>query len=191
MDQLVNVELTSRLLLAALHRQYTTMHPMQYLYNSMGVKITPMVEGDPECDLIRAYCLNTSSDEVGEHSSIKSIKIFKIERRGEQEKFEKVASALGGNRKLLFHGSGMSNFLGLLAQGMRIAPPEAPTTGYMFGKGCYFADMFQKSLQYSAGIKSKLLLLCDVALGRPKKMYRAEYVDKLEAGYHSVKGCGR
>ena len=50
---------------------------------------------------------------------------------------------------------------------MRIAPPEAPATGYMFGKGCYFADMFQKSMNYSSGIKSKLLLLCDVALGKP------------------------
>ena len=125
-----------------------------------------MHEGDPECDLIRAYCLNTASDdEGGNQHIIKSIKIFKIERKGEQEQFEQVASQIG-NRKLLFHGSGISNFLGLLAQGMRIAPPEAPATGYMFGKGCYFADMLQKSLQYSAGIKSKFLLLCDVALGK-------------------------
>lgn len=85
----------------------------------------------------------------------------------------------------------MSNWLGLLAQGMRIAPPEAPTTGFMFGKGCYFADMMQKSLSYSSGFKHKLLLLCDVALGKEKKMYRAEYVEKLEAGFNSVKGCGK
>ena len=26
-------------------------------------------------------------------------------------------------------------------QGLRIAPPEAPVTGYMFDKGVYFADM--------------------------------------------------
>ena len=30
---------------------------------------------------------------------------------------------------------------GILSQGLRIAPPEAPVTGYMFGKGVYFADM--------------------------------------------------
>jgi hypothetical protein len=47
-----------------------------------------------------------------------------------------------GNRRLLFHGSGMTNYLGILAQGLRIAPKEAPTTGYMFGKGVYFADTF-------------------------------------------------
>ena len=74
---------------------------------------------------------------------------------------------------------------------MKIAPPEAPTHGFMFGKGCYFADMMQKSLQYSSGYKSKLLLLCDVALGKSKKLYRAEYVENLEKEYQSVKGCGQ
>lgn len=138
MDNLVNVEFTSRLLLAALYRQYT-MNPIQYIYNSMGAKITPLEEGDPECDMVRAYCLNTGKD-----CDIKGLRIFKVERRGEVEPFEKIAEAIG-NRKLLFHGSSMTNFLGILAQGMRIAPPEAPTTGFMFGKGCYFADMFAKS----------------------------------------------
>lgn len=54
-----------------------------------------------------------------------------------------------GNRRLLFHGSGMSNYLGILNQGLRIAPKEAPTTGYMFGKGVYFADQFKKSQNYA------------------------------------------
>jgi poly [ADP-ribose] polymerase len=44
----------------------------------------------------------------------------------------------------------MFNFIGILSQGLRIAPPEAPPTGYMFGKGVYFADMFDKSFSYAA-----------------------------------------
>lgn len=44
----------------------------------------------------------------------------------------------------------MFNFLGILSQGLRIAPPEAPPTGYMFGKGVYFADMFDKSFGYAS-----------------------------------------
>ena len=40
----------------------------------------------------------------------------------------------------------MFNFIGILSQGLRIAPPEAPATGYAFGKGVYFADMFGKSV---------------------------------------------
>lgn len=49
--------------------------------------------------------------------------------------------------------------------GLRIAPPEAPVTGYMFGKGVYFADMFSKSANYcysSPTAASGVLLLCEV-----------------------------
>lgn len=50
--------------------------------------------------------------------------------------------------------------------GLRIAPPEAPVTGYMFGKGVYFADMFSKSANYcfaSSNAPAGVLLLCEVA----------------------------
>ena len=60
------------------------------------------------------------------------------------------------------------NFLKKISQGLRIAPPEAPVTGYMFGKGVYFADMVSKSANYCNTTRSNntgLLLLCDVALG--------------------------
>lgn len=36
---------------------------------------------------------------------------------------------------------------GLLSQGVRIAPPEAPVTGYFLGKGAYFADCVTTSAQ--------------------------------------------
>ena len=38
--------------------------------------------------------------------------------------------ALGeGQRLLLWHGSRSTNFAGILSQGLRIAPPEAPVNG--------------------------------------------------------------
>ena len=40
------------------------------------------------------------------------------------------------NHFLLYHGSMMFNFIGILSQGLKIAPPEAPATGYMFGRAC-------------------------------------------------------
>jgi poly [ADP-ribose] polymerase len=55
-----------------------------------------------------------------------------------------------------------------LFQGLRIAPPEAPATGYLFGKGIYFADMVSKAAYYcysNANSSVGLLLLCEVALG--------------------------
>lgn len=37
-------------------------------------------------------------------------------------------------RWLLWHGSRLTNWMGILGQGLRIAPPEAPVTGYMVSK---------------------------------------------------------
>ena len=54
-----------------------------------------------------------------------------------------------GQRLLLWHGSRSTNFAGILKQGLRIAPPEAPVTGYMFGKGIYLADVSYKHFLFS------------------------------------------
>ena len=35
--------------------------------------------------------------------------------------------------ELLFHGTRMTNFVGILSNGLKIAPSDAPITGYMFG----------------------------------------------------------
>ena len=114
--------------------------------------------------------------------------ILAVEREGEKEAFR--GEALGG-RKLLWHGSRLTNWFGILSQGLRIAPPEAPVswltfgcpfrshefppffqvTGYMFGKGVYFADVSSKSANYCFPSKASprgLLLLADVATGTPE-----------------------
>ncbi|XP_057549192.1 poly [ADP-ribose] polymerase 2 isoform X2 [Amaranthus tricolor] len=98
------------------------------------------------------------------------------------------------NRMLLWHGSRLTNWTGILSQGLRIAPPEAPATGYMFGKGVYFADMFSKSANYCcsfSGAPTGVLLLCEVALGEMEELHYANYnADKLPAGKLSTKGVG-
>ena len=94
------------------------------------------------------------------------IDAFKVSRHGEDKRFKAFQKL--HNRYLLWHGSRTTNFAGILSQGLRIAPPEAPSTGYMFGKGVYFADMVSKSANYCFTSKSNpvgLLLLCEVALG--------------------------
>ncbi|CAF4575669.1 unnamed protein product, partial [Rotaria magnacalcarata] len=47
--------------------------------------------------------------------------IFKIERENEDKMFNDV-----GNKMLLWHGSRLTNIAGIMSQGLRIAPPEAP-----------------------------------------------------------------
>merc|ERR1711936_514851 len=118
--------------------------------------------------------------------------IFKISRNGEKKRFKPFQKL--PNRTLLWHGSRMTNYAGILSQGLRIAPPEAPVTGYMFGKGIYFADMVTKSANYcctSRSNKTGLLLLCEVALGNMYEATKAEYVEKLAPGFHSTKGVGK
>ena len=70
---------------------------------------------------------------------------------------------------LMWHGSGLQNFVGILSQGLRIAPKEAPCSGYNFGKGIYFADCWEKSIQYCRG--GNLMLLCEVYLGESEFLH--------------------
>ena len=98
--------------------------------------------------------------------SLAVVEAFKVVRDGEHERYS--AHSKKDNRMLLWHGSRKTNFVGILSQGLRIAPPEAPSTGYMFGKGVYFADMVSKSANYCFTSRSEstgLMLLCEVALG--------------------------
>lgn len=92
--------------------------------------------------------------------------MFTVKRHGEEKRYKPFRKL--HNRKLLWHGSRTTNFAGILSQGLRIAPPEAPVTGYMFGKGIYFADMVSKSANYcftNSTDNTGLMLLCEVALG--------------------------
>jgi len=49
--------------------------------------------------------------------------IFAIERKGEAERISKWKTVK--NKMLLWHGSKLTNFMGLLSKGLKIAPIEA------------------------------------------------------------------
>ncbi|CAD8167836.1 unnamed protein product [Paramecium octaurelia] len=115
--------------------------------------------------------------------NLKILEIFKIKRKGEKDKFKNV-----GNRMLLWHGSRLTKFVGIMSQGLRIAPHEAPCTGYMFGKGVYFADSVSKSANYCCASSSNpvgLILLCNE---RTEADYEAS---NLEPDCQSTKGIGK
>ena len=73
-----------------------------------------------------------------------------------------------------------------------MAPPEAPVQGYMFGKGIYFADMFEKSRAYSAmgSQEAVYMLLCDVSLGNMFPSHGAIYMEEPQAGTNCTWGVG-
>lgn len=111
-----------------------------------------------EYEIIEQYLKNTHAKT---HSSytLELESVFRLNKDSEDKKYEKEIS----NKMLLWHGSRLTNYVGILSQGLRIAPPEAPVTGYMFGKGVYFADMVSKSANYcftNPSSNTGLLLLC-------------------------------
>lgn len=59
--------------------------------------------------------------------------IFALSRTAEDERTEKSL----GNRRLLWHGTGIGNLISILNRGLVVAPPEAGQAGTMFGKVCH------------------------------------------------------
>jgi hypothetical protein len=135
--------------------------------------------------IIEEYLSNSSSDN---YRGLKLAECYEIEREGESKNFNKMS-----NRMLLWHGSRITNYVGILSQGLRIAPPEAPSTGYNFGKGVYFADMSSKSHCYCyPSNDTAIMLLAEVSIGTPNELHSFDYnAANLPKGTHSTKGCGR
>ncbi|CAM0881176.1 unnamed protein product [Alopecurus aequalis] len=166
--------------------------PLYARYKQLRCDFTPLEVHSEEFSMIKTYLANTHGKTHSGYT-IDILQMFKVSRHGETERFQKYASA--GNRMLLWHGSRLSNWTGIFSQGLRIAPPEAPVTGYMFGKGVYFADMFSKSANYcyaSETSRSGVLLLCEVALGDMNELLVADYnANNLPKGKLSTKGIGQ
>ncbi|KAM1042295.1 hypothetical protein ACFX2C_031378 [Malus domestica] len=165
--------------------------PLYSCYRRLCCELTPVGADSHEFDMIKKYMCNTHAKTHSTYT-IDIVQIFRTSKEGEVERFRKFSSTK--NRMLLWHGSRLTNWVGILSQGLLIAPPEAPVAGYMFGKGVYFADMFSKSANYchaSNGCTSGVLLLCEVALGDMAELLTAKYdADKLPVGKLSTKGVG-
>ncbi|XP_010522796.1 PREDICTED: poly [ADP-ribose] polymerase 2 [Tarenaya hassleriana] len=166
--------------------------PLYYHYQRLNCDLTPVQADTEEFSMIAKYMENTHAKTHSRYS-VEIAQVFRASRADEADRFKKFSSSK--NRMLLWHGSRLTNWTGILSQGLRIAPPEAPVTGYMFGKGVYFADMFSKSANYcyaSQSLNDGVLLLCEVALGDMAELLYANYsADKLPPGKLSTKGVGK
>ncbi|KAG5405179.1 hypothetical protein IGI04_011298 [Brassica rapa subsp. trilocularis] len=166
--------------------------PLYYHYQQLNCGLTPVGADSEEFSMVANYMENTHAKTHSGYT-VEIAQLFRASRAGEVDRFQQFSSSK--NRMLLWHGSRLTNWAGILSQGLRIAPPEAPVTGYMFGKGVYFADMFSKSANYcyaNSGANDGVLLLCEVALGDMNELLNSDYnADKLPPGKLSTKGVGR
>jgi hypothetical protein len=167
------------------------MHPLDRKYKSLGIQLAPVERSEEIFSVLEKFVQNTHAPTHTQYS-LKVLDIIEVDRPTEAVNFPKCSDSIP-NHQFMWHGSRMSNWVGILSQGLRIAPPEAPVTGYMFGKGVYFADSSSKSANYchaNAQDPIGVLLVCEVALGQMLNRTKADYITSLPAGYHSVCGLG-
>lgn len=166
-------------------------NPLDNHYAQIKTQLVALDKNSEEFSILSQYVKNTHAS-THKSYDLKIVDVFKVSRQGEARRFKPFKKL--HNRKLLWHGSRLTNFVGILSHGLRIAPPEAPPTGYMFGKGIYFADMVSKSANYcctSQQNSTGLMLLSEVALGDMMECTSAKYINKLSNNKHSCFGRGR
>lgn len=169
----------------------SSINPIDGHYNQLNAEINAIKRDTAEFEQLEKYVRNTHA-ETHRNFELEIEEIFRVERQGEKRRYKPFKKL--HNRQLLWHGSRLTNFVGILSHGLKVAPPEAPVTGYMFGKGIYFADMVSKSANYCCTSKQNntgLMLLCEVALGDMLECNAANYITKLPSDKHSTKGLGK
>lgn len=76
---------------------------------------------------------------------------YKVTNYRTERQFQQFTTQSKNKATTLFwHGSRNENWLSILKTGLVLRPANAVITGKMFGYGLYFADKFQKSLNYSS-----------------------------------------
>lgn len=164
LDNLMEIELAYSLLKEG-GEVDSSKDPIDIHYEKLKTKIEVLPKDSEEYKILEEYVCNTHAA-THSHYSLEVVEVFRVARQGESKRYKPFSKL--HNRMLLWHGSRLTNYAGILSQGLRIAPPEAPVTGYMFGKGVYFADMVSKSANYCHTSRSEpvgLMILCEVALG--------------------------
>jgi poly [ADP-ribose] polymerase 1 len=188
LDNLIEVEIAYSML-----QQDTDdkLNPLDAHYGQLKTEVSPIDHESEEFTLIQQYVQNTHAA-THDAYALEVVDVFKVARQGEKRRYKPFKKL--HNRQLLWHGSRITNYVGILSHGLKIAPPEAPVTGYMFGKGIYFADMVSKSANYcctSPQNNTGLMLLSEVALGDMHELKQASFIEKLPNGKHSCKGIGK
>ncbi|KAJ8599603.1 hypothetical protein CTAYLR_004664 [Chrysophaeum taylorii] len=127
-------------------------------YAALDCSLQPVPSEDPEYGIVDAYLRRGLP-------TARVATLFRTARPSEHL----FDHADDPNRYLLWHGSPLSNWAGILKNGLRVAPPEAPASGYLFDKGIYAADCAAKSATYCRvdANTDAVLLLVEVACGTP------------------------
>lgn len=148
------------------------------IYQSLGIKLIPLEEGK-ELKLLKKYIKRTHAPT--HNYNLQLVEAYRIDAP-KPDGFDKI-----DNHQLLFHGSRMANFMGILSQGLRIPQGGQVSNGSTLGRGIYFADVVTKSYNYTYSAQTEhtgFMLLCEVALGEPHVVYGCD-TSPLNSKYNS------
>ncbi|KAE8627492.1 hypothetical protein XENTR_v10007024 [Xenopus tropicalis] len=126
--------------------------------------------------------------------SINILKIFRVGKLSEATGFQKNL----GNVKSLLHASSPRHFVGILSRGLLLPKNVEDDLGLKrtdignLGSGIYFSDSISTSVKYSEPSVTngaRLLLVCEVALGNCKDLYKRDFsLTGAPSGFNSVHG---
>ena len=97
------------------------MDPIDAHYKKLKTEIEVLEQSTEEFKVIEEYVKNTHASTHTQYS-LEIEEVFKVARKGEAKRFKPFRAL--PNRMLLWHGSRVTNYAGILSQGLRIAPPE-------------------------------------------------------------------
>eukprot|EP00914_Ancora_sagittata_P011119 GHVO01021668.1.p1 GENE.GHVO01021668.1~~GHVO01021668.1.p1 ORF type:complete len:1007 (+),score=176.97 GHVO01021668.1:49-3069(+) len=191
MEQLLEISVAESVMGNAL-KESKELDPYQCQYNSLKCHLLPIGRKAQLFGFVANH-LHQSHGRTHTEFRVDLIDLFECNRHDEDKRFDMKKD----NKRILWHGSRLTNWVGILSQGLRCAPPEAPASGYMFDKGIYFADMPSKSCQYCYADRKQpdgLLILCEVAMGTPHIRLESQTNAKkvcIKAGHGHTWGVGK
>jgi len=167
-------------------------HPFDQIYKKLNCKLIPIdkIKRKKAYELLKSYVMNTHAPTHSNYT-LEVLDIFKVHRPNEAKRYDDFTENIH-NKRLLWHGSRLSNWMGILSQGLRIFPTAS--VGSMFGRAIYLASSVSKSANYCFAKRDSpvgFLILCEAALGNMWEKLYAEFIRDLPKNYHSVWGKGK
>ncbi|XP_073469577.1 protein mono-ADP-ribosyltransferase PARP4 isoform X2 [Aquarana catesbeiana] len=134
---------------------------------------------------------------LNNNHSNEEFQIFRVFRVGRLTEASNFRSDLG-NVKSLLHASSLRNIVGILSRGLLLPKIIVDEFGLdrtdigNLGSGIYFSDSISTSVKYTEASRvsgERLLLVCDVALGKTKDVGNRDYsITEPPEGFHSLHG---
>ncbi len=159
-------------------------------YRALGCTIEQIPDGTPEHAEWAEHVVKSQL----KSKNVRVRHVYRLKRRGEWDAFDTKV----GNERMLFHGSRIKNWVGILSRGI-LLPKIVVSMGVnrtdagWLGNGIYFGDAACTASFYttpgSGGRKTRFMSIARVALGKIKDFTKITYgLDGPPSGYDSCHG---